>query len=199
MQTTKVCPMCKQELLATAFSKRHKDNPGLLATYCNPCAKIYAASFRKRHRGKRFYADTLTEYIAQHVTPLSPEKCWEWQGRCAPNGYGEACFKRERRSAHVFAYIEHYGPIADSVHILHACDNRSCCSWHHLFPGNADLNNKDRAKKGRGVVRVTREQIITARQLRTQGIAVKQISRMLDIPYSTVHYMLQPGTHPYIK
>lgn len=190
------CRDCLQILPASHFHKRPKYNR--FYSYCKNCSykRAKVINYRKR---KTHYAKTLTEYLMRHLLPANTDVCWEWQGRCSAAGYGEAIFKRERRSAHVFAYIHAYGHIQPGQNVLHSCDNPACCNPHHLFLGTAADNNADRARKGRSYTRITPDQVRTIRQLRQQNVSYHKISQLLSIPYSTVHNAAKPHTHPYIN
>lgn len=202
MSVEKFCPRCKQTLPASSFYLRHKDNPNYLSTYCRNCQRPVGKAFRTRHRGKRFYADTLEEYLSQHVTPAEPDECWPWQGRLSPNGYGEACFKLARKGAHVFAYMAIHGAIPEGMCVLHTCDNKICCNPNHLWLGTLADNNRDRALKDRsynGHVQLTHDQIRTIRELRANNVPYGRITRMLGLEYSTVYYAARTDTHPAVR
>jgi predicted XRE-type DNA-binding protein len=80
----------------------------------------------------------------------TPDKCWEWQGSCTPQGYGQ-CWIPEIGyiGAHRMAYILTMGPIPDGLLIYHHCDNPSCVNPDHLFCGTHADNQADCKAKGR--------------------------------------------------
>jgi hypothetical protein len=61
--------------------------------------------------------------------------------------------------AHRLAYQLTHGWISKDVHVLHRCDNRSCCNPKHLFTGDQATNNIDMTKKGRQFKRLTPQQV----------------------------------------
>ena len=78
--------------------------------------------------------------------------CWNYTGQRCPQGYGKLkCVDYGETLAHRVSYIVHHGPIKKEDCVLHRCDNPSCVNPEHLFLGDRDVNNKDRAKKGRTV------------------------------------------------
>lgn len=81
-----------------------------------------------------------------------PSGCWIWQGCKTKDGYGLLQIRGIGSSplyAHRVAWELLNGEIPRGVHILHHCDNPSCCNPDHLFMGNQRINNKDRDQKKR--------------------------------------------------
>lgn len=64
-------------------------------------------------------------------------------------GYGRTFVRGENRKmlSHRFAFWQRHGYLPPVV--MHTCDNPRCINVEHLQAGNWDLNNKDRAAKGR--------------------------------------------------
>lgn len=77
--------------------------------------------------------------------------CVEWVGHRDPKGYGRASSGFGEVLAHRISYIMHNGPIPEGLHVLHRCDNPSCCNPRHLFLGTNLDNVNDRLRKGRSV------------------------------------------------
>lgn len=75
--------------------------------------------------------------------------CWEWNSRKDKNGYGVFTLNKKPVKAHRYSYELYNGPIINSLHVLHKCDNPSCINPAHLFLGTAADNAKDRNNKGR--------------------------------------------------
>jgi hypothetical protein len=91
------------------------------------------------------------ERFWKHVTPGTPDECWEWQG-ARTLGYG-AIYDGERGwpvKAHRVSWELHVGPIPDGRNVLHRCDNPPCVNPHHLYLGSHADNARDRATRGRG-------------------------------------------------
>jgi hypothetical protein len=106
---------------------------------------------------------------------IGTDECWEWHGRkvFSGDGYGSFDYAHKTINAHRLAYKFAVGPIPDGICVLHRCDNPPCCNPAHLFLGTRDINNKDRAAKGRsapvhgeynGHAKLTAEQVIDIRQ-----------------------------------
>ena len=82
-----------------------------------------------------------------------PDKCWEWQGACTSHGYGNIgaggnC--RKVLSAHRVAWqLANDQKIPEGMHVLHSCDNPSCCNPSHLRLGTNADNVRDKVERGR--------------------------------------------------
>lgn len=75
--------------------------------------------------------------------------CWLWVAHLS-GGYGRlARGPYSMILAHVASWIIHYGPVPQGHCVLHRCDVPACVNPAHLWIGNRDDNNKDRAAKGR--------------------------------------------------
>lgn len=93
---------------------------------------------------------TMEERFWEKVNKKSDEECWEWEGSCRSDGYGQInrgkrCLGME--SAHRASWMIHFGEIPDKLHILHKCDNKLCVNPKHLFLGTNEDNMKDKVKK----------------------------------------------------
>lgn len=89
---------------------------------------------------KRFFSKILT----------TRGGCWEWQGFRNSQGYGAGKHLRQTL-AHRISFELFRGPLLAEMCVLHKCDNPCCVNPNHLFIGDRDINNKDRAKKGRTI------------------------------------------------
>ena len=77
--------------------------------------------------------------------------CWNWTAYRDRQGYGRFSLEGQIVRSHRVSWILHYGPVPDGMHVLHRCDNTSCCNWGHLFLGTHSDNMKDKEQKGRGL------------------------------------------------
>jgi len=79
---------------------------------------------------------------------INENGCWFWTG-AKTVGYGVIEFQEKLHRAHRLSWVMHFGPIPAGLHILHHCDEPSCCRPDHLFPGTHLDNMRDCMKKGR--------------------------------------------------
>ncbi len=127
--------------------------------------------------------------MARRITPLAlrffpkvrkTPRCWLWTGSRYPNGYGYVYLGPEPgrargryEAAHRVSWRLHKGEVPVGLRVLHKCDNRQCVRPGHLFLGTSQDNSVDMVKKGRGVTRLTKEQVLKIRATprHTYGLA----------------------------
>lgn len=113
---------------------------------------------------------------------ITPNGCWVWDGYCDPKGYGEFRFYGIEKSAARVSYIIHNGPIPNSLHVLHKCDNPPCVNPDHLFVGTHQDNMRDKVNKGRAFLNGRNltscrgEKHFNARLSADQAVRIKQSS-----------------------
>lgn len=97
----------------------------------------------------------IKAFLDERIWPRTERTgdCWEWQGAITAGGYG--MIKLGPRHSpnfyvHRLVFEAFNGRIPDGAFICHRCDNPRCCRPEHLFLGDARINNRDKASKGRG-------------------------------------------------
>ena len=99
--------------------------------------------------------------------------CWEWQGGCNSDGYGNFRFNGKTRQSHRLSYQFYHGAIPKGKQINHKCNNRKCCNPFHLYAGTKQDNSDDMFRAGRqnkahgeshGMVKLTEKQVLEIRE-----------------------------------
>jgi hypothetical protein len=99
----------------------------------------------------------MSNSVASFITlvsqlPTNDNGCVLWTRALALDGYGNYKIKGNRELAHRLSYRVFKGKIPSGCCVLHKCDNPACVNVDHLFLGTRNINNKDRASKGRSAV-----------------------------------------------
>lgn len=63
---------------------------------------------------------------------ITADDCWEWQGYCYPNGYGQIFVDGRNTYVHRAAWEAVNGPMPRGNHGHHTCHNRPCCNPDHV-------------------------------------------------------------------
>jgi len=141
---------------------------------------------------------TIEERLLSRV--VKTESCWLWQGPPRKrNGYGGIRVNGKNVLVHRLSYILFVGPLLPEECVLHSCDNDLCINPKHLFLGDRDLNNKDRATKHRSAIgerviasRLTEEDV--ARIRLSEGFSVTELSRQFNVHHQTISKILAKET-----
>lgn len=83
--------------------------------------------------------------------PHMETPCWPWTASRLPAGYG-LFYPAGRGSniyAHRYAWALANGEDASDLHVLHACDNPTCCNPSHLRAGTHSDNMRDAVHRDR--------------------------------------------------
>jgi hypothetical protein len=81
--------------------------------------------------------------------PVLGTRCLVWTGSKVKNGYGSIQVLGRHVGTHRFSWERYNGPIPDTLHVLHLCDNPACVNPAHLFLDTNSDNAADRMNKGR--------------------------------------------------
>ena len=137
---------------------------------------------------------TLKEKLLFNVKLDRETRCWEWQGRKDPDGYGTLSVGDFPVRAHRTMYEVVKGPIPDGLLVCHKCDNPSCCNPEHLFLGTTSDNNKDKTLKGRtpkgedsAMSILTEKNVIEIKALIKEGLKDQDIGDTYGVTRSAIY------------
>jgi len=99
-------------------------------------------------RAQQMAAQGLAHNFWLHIR-VRENGCWEWEGSRGPSGYGSVRVDGRSEYVHRHAWVLRYGPIPDTLHVLHRCDNPPCINPAHLFLGTNRDNVEDMCRKSR--------------------------------------------------
>jgi len=154
---------------------------------------------------KRPACDRFWEKVAVGNT----DSCWPWKASVCPKGYGKFVGDNgEHTKAHRFAFTIAHGPIPEGQCVCHRCDNPPCCNPTHLFAGTTGDNTRDSVRKGRFVstkrgethfrARWTENDVLKMRSLRTSGMSISGIAKIMNCSNSRVCEIVHRKTWKHI-
>jgi hypothetical protein len=150
--------------------------------------------------------------IQPHTPELGP--CWIWTGCISTSGhrYGLMGYRYITNSTHRIAWVLENGDIPNKLHVLHKCDEPSCCRPSHLFLGTNRDNTLDRTRKGRtakgirhgshthperrpigethGRTKLSSDDVREIRRMRKEGVAGTEIARRFGRSFSAIYMIL---------
>lgn len=125
----------------------------------------------------------------RYIERIPFSDCWYWVRARGSTGYGRVGVLGKNRLAHRVIYEQVHGPIQHGIHVLHKCDNPSCVNPDHLFLGTHSDNMNDMARKGRSNSKLSKEDVIQIRKLRSSGYTLKDIADEFNVTFENVHYI----------
>jgi hypothetical protein len=133
----------------------------------------------------------------------SEDSCWYWDNPTHSFGYGWFKIDGKNQLAHRVAKIMWGGE--EDGHVLHGCNNPSCCNPKHLRWGTPKDNHLDSVKAGTHVSppknninppirygednvssKMTENKVVALRKGRASGMSYKRLSEKYGISLSTV-------------
>ncbi len=135
----------------------------------------------------------LAERFARCVNKDAPNGCWLWTASMNGN-YGQISIGGHQGKpllAHRASWEIAYGPIPNTMQVLHRCDNGRCVNPDHLFLGTQMDNIHDMMAKGRdgfrgerhGAAKLTEAQV---REILTSTETGRSIYRRTGISWKTI-------------
>ena len=102
------------------------------------------------------------------------------------------------QAAHRVSWELHFGAITEGLCVLHRCDNAGCVRPDHLFLGTpadnvADMMAKNRVQRGErnGLAKLTEQKVGRMRELRHDGVGVREIARRFGVCCATVSFAVR--------
>lgn len=138
--------------------------------------------------------DTFKTRFESKCIPEPNSGCWLWegavwmQGRYGAFWLGKEFNKGRMVGAHVASlFLYSYIRPSKGQEVCHTCDNTLCVNPNHLFVGTHLDNMRDMAQKGRAAEsrrKLTSDQVLEARTLRSDKLQVKEIASIFGISRS---------------
>lgn len=121
------------------------------------------------------------------VIKRGPDECWDWTASKIPKGYGMFKYKGHLVKAHRFVWFLTYGSIPGNLHVLHKCDNESCCNPSHIFLGTQTDNSIDMVRKFRQWnQKLTQQQVKTIKIELAKGIIHRLLAKKYKVARQTI-------------
>lgn len=175
------------------------------AKVCAHCGEWFTTGTRTaRYCSERC---SLTARYERYVIRRGSGECWGWTGG-KNKGYGtlRGFSAASTDRAHRISYLLHVGPIPDGLTVLHSCDNRECTNPRHLSLGTNGDNNADCRAKGRhahgekvGGAKLTESKVREIRSLRSGGMSVREVARVIGANFNTVQCVCRGRTWRHVQ
>jgi hypothetical protein len=131
--------------------------------------------------------------------------CWEWIGGVSRKGYGQMAYEGRMHTAHRLAWTFTKGDIPEGLHVLHKCDNPTCCNPWHLFIGTHQDNMDDMVKKNRAVgkkpnaKRLTDAEVLAIRAMHKAKIKGVIIAECFGVSMTCIEKNITGESHANIQ
>ncbi len=149
---------------------------------------------------------TIERFMGRLDRSASTTSCWMWIGT-KRLGYGRLAWGGRWYNAHRFSWELFNGPIPQGLHVLHLCDEPSCCNPDHLFLGTHSANMRDREEKGRhnaprgshhGRAKLADPQVREIRRLAETGTQQKTLARQYGISEFSISCIVRRKTWKHV-
>lgn len=152
------------------------------------------------------YTAEQIERFWSKVDRKSDDECWNWTASIGRGGYGKIHLNRKTCRSNRVAWEIVNGVILNGLHVLHKCDNRTCCNPKHLFLGTNRDNIQDCMAKGRKTIpdasgeknghhKLTRAQVHYIRQRYAAGdITTYELAKEMGVKGAAIAKIIRFAT-----
>lgn len=119
--------------------------------------------------------------------------CWVWIGGRTSWGYGSIAIRHGyMKNTHRVSWEIHYGSIPKGMCVLHSCDNPPCVRPDHLFLGTLKDNSQDMLKKGRHLVKLTKDEMEKIRtRYAAENLSQETLAEKYNVGQSTISRIIR--------
>lgn len=151
----------------------------------------------------RGYSVRMSDIIKQRFNAKwrkDKSGCWIWTASTAGKGYGQFRLPGTRKNvyAHRMSWELRNGPVPAGKLVCHECDNPICVNPAHLFLGDAEINLKDMAAKGRHLygernaqAKLTERKVKAIHNAAAKGESQRSIADRFGVGAMTVNRILK--------
>lgn len=142
---------------------------------------------------------TLEERIWQKINKSGPivdndlGPCWDWLGAPDKDGYGRIRTSKNSEPAFRVLYELLNGNVPAGLELDHLCNRNICVNPAHLDPVTPFVNNSRRHQK------LDEEKIREIRSLYNRGVRKAELSRIYDVTFMTITYIVRRVTWDWVK
>ncbi len=184
-------------------SKCKLPKDGTNRSWCKKCFAQYVKDRNHRLGVNKTFApiyESLEHRFWSKVKRGTLEECWEFLASRDKAGYGTFGIGRGKSfRAHRVCWEITNGKIPLGKHVLHKCDNPSCCNPEHLFLGTNSDNVRDKVLKNRQTSKLTPEMVREIRMLSNDGERSFVIAQRFQISPQTVCDILKGRRWKHLK